>query len=149
MEMKNVSWLRQTKQHWKVWVFLSLIVLSLALFVLFVWRVNVPSPGVPGLPDQVTLSFCFVMSGIVSLCWLWLSVRCPVCKARVAGHILKAAPAGVWFTTLLALERCPLCGGQTVNPSCVPADQSSCHSDGKPCGTQVFRQGLSRPQRTL
>lgn len=110
-------------------------VLSVVLLVLFVWRVNVPSPGAPALPDQDTLSLSLVMSGITSFCWLWLSVRCPACKARVAGHILKAAPAAVWFTTLLALERCPLCGGQTVNPGCVPADQSRCHNEGKPRGT--------------
>lgn len=97
-----------------------MIVLSLVNFVLFVWRVNVPSPGVPALPGQVTLSFCFVMSGVVSLCWLWLSVRCPFCKASVAGHILRTAPAGVWFTTLLALEQCPLCGDQTIDPVGVP-----------------------------
>ena len=113
--MKNISWLSQTEQRWKVWVFLFMTALSLSLFVLFVWRVNAPSPGVPALPDQITLSVCFVMSGIVSLSWLWLSVRCPVCKAYIAGHILKIAPAGVWFTTLLALEKCPLCGDQTVD----------------------------------
>lgn len=89
MAVKNASWLSQTEQHWKVWVFLFMIALSLSFFVLFVWRVNVPSPAIPALPDQGTLSFCFVMSGIVSLGWLWLSVRCPVCNAKVAAHILK------------------------------------------------------------
>lgn len=113
MAMKKASWLSHTEQYWKVWVFLFMIAVSLNLFVLFVWRVNVPSPGVPALPDQVTLSFLFIISGIVALGWLWLSVRCPACKAKVAAHILKTDPAGVWFTTLLALEQCPICGDQT------------------------------------
>lgn len=116
MAVKNASWLSQTEQHWKVWVFLFMSAVSLSLFILVVWRVNVPSPGVPALPDQVILSFCFVMSGIASFSWLWLSVRCPVCKAKVAAHILKTDSAGVWFTALLALEQCPLCAGQTTDP---------------------------------
>lgn len=116
MAVKNASWLRQTEQFWKVWVFLFMIALNLSFFVLFVWRVNVPSPSVPTLPDQGILTLCFVMSGIVSFGWLWLSVRCPVCKAKIAAHILKTDPAGVWFTALLALEHCPLCAGQTVDP---------------------------------
>jgi hypothetical protein len=66
MAMKNASWLSQTEQHWKVWVFLFMSAVSLSLFVLVVWRVNVPSPNVPALPDQDILSFSFVMSGIVS-----------------------------------------------------------------------------------
>ena len=91
-----------------------MLVLSMVLFVLFVWRVNVPLPGAPALPDKVTLSLCFVMSGVLSLCWLWVSVRCPACKASVTGHILKTAPAGVWFTTIFALEQCPLCREQAI-----------------------------------
>lgn len=122
MAMKNASWLSQTEQHWKVWVFLFMSAVSLSLFILVVWRVNVPSPSVPALPDQVILSFCFVMSGIVSFSWLWLSVRCPVCKAKVAAHTLKTDPAGVWFTALLALEQCPLCGDKAVDPVGEPAD---------------------------
>jgi hypothetical protein len=122
MAMKNASWLSQTEQHWKVWVFLFMSAVSLSLFILVVWRVNVPSPSVPALPDQVILSFCFVMSGIVSFGWLWLSVRCPVCKAKVAAHILKTDPAGIWFTALLALDQCPLCGDKAVGPVGEPAD---------------------------
>ena len=115
MAVKNASWLSQTKQHWKVWVFLFMIALNLSFFVLFVWCVNVPSPAIPALPDQGALGFCFVTSGIVSLGWLWLSVRCPVCNAKVVAHILKTDPAGIWFTALLALEQCPLCAGQTTD----------------------------------
>ncbi len=112
MATKNASWMSHTEQQWKVWLFLFMIAVSLSLFVLFVWRVNVPSPDVPALPDQVTLSFCFIITGVVALTWLWLSVRCPACKAKVAAHILKTNPAGVWLTCLLTLEKCPHCGNR-------------------------------------
>ena len=95
-------------------MFLLLMVLVLSLFVLFVWRVNNPHTAHSSIPDQITLSLSFVALGFVSLGWLWLSVKCPGCKKSVAGHILRTAPANMWFTTLITLKECPVCLDATI-----------------------------------
>ncbi|MCM3906298.1 MAG: hypothetical protein ND866_31815, partial [Pyrinomonadaceae bacterium] len=110
----NSSWLAQTKQSWKVWIFFLLMMLVLSLFVLFVWRVNNRHATSSLIPDEIALSLSFVMLGILSLGWFWLSVKCPKCRKSVAGHIMKTAPASTWLTTLIALKECPAC--VAVNP---------------------------------
>jgi hypothetical protein len=111
----KTSWFCKTKQSWKVWVFFLLTLLSLSTFVLFVWRVNYPNTAPSLFSDEITLSLSFVWSGLVSLGWLGLSVRCPECRKSVAGHILSTAPASTWFTALITLQECPLCGYAAVD----------------------------------
>mgnify|MGYP002084703771 FL=1 len=105
----NSSWLVETKQSWKVWVFLFLMVLLLFLFALFVWRVNSSHATSLLIPDEIVLSLSFVILGIAAFGWLWLSVRCPVCRRSVAAYVLRTVSVSTWFTTLITLMECPVC----------------------------------------
>jgi hypothetical protein len=100
---------------WKVVIFLLSTVLGVFLFALFVWRVNNPNAALSVVPDEITLSFSFVGSFLVSFGWLWRGIKCPECRKSIAGHILKTAPAGAWFTTLIGLRKCPLCGYAAID----------------------------------
>lgn len=103
------SWIDRTHQRWKLYVFLGLAVLDFFLFVGLIWRVNHPANPPYGLLNEITLSLLFVACGLTAFGWLSLALRCPVCRRRVFGHVLRHASVGGWFTALLSLARCPHC----------------------------------------
>jgi hypothetical protein len=98
-------WLRRTGQTWKIAVFGVLVVVGLSLFALMIAAVNEKIEG------EVAFAFAFVSVGFGAFVWLAAGVRCCRCGARPAWHLMRTAPHASWFLELLALDRCPSCGG--------------------------------------
>ena len=81
------------------------MLVGLLLFALMIAAVNEKIDGMP------TFAFAFVSVGFGAFVWLATGVRCRRCGARPAWHLMRTAPHGSWFVQLLALDRCPSCGG--------------------------------------
>jgi hypothetical protein len=106
---KEKSFLQQTHQYWKVTLTLALVGLGGVLLALMIWRVN-DDTSLPWVPGEGFFSAVGTGLVLLGLLWLWLSVRCPRCRARVAATILTKERTTTWLTMLLDFEECPGCG---------------------------------------
>jgi hypothetical protein len=102
--------MKKSGQLWKFNVFLVLMLVELCLFVVFVWRVNHPGVSLAIIPDQLPLALSFIVAGALGLAWLWFSIVCSHCHARVAAVVLNTSPSNSWLTDMLTLRSCPKCG---------------------------------------
>lgn len=100
-------WLERTNQAWKLILFFLFLLMSLGIFVIFVWKIN--NPNLLKDIDEITLSFSFVGIGGIAFVWLWLSIRCPSCKKSVTGFLLRKEDSNKFLTTLVTLQQCPIC----------------------------------------
>lgn len=107
---KNI-WLGKTHQLWKVWLFLSMIILDLSLFVLMILKVNNPEIDLFGINriDVLTLGFIFMLLTTFSFCWLMISIKCPKCDRRPVYQIMKTSDFSAWTSDLFFLKFCPYC----------------------------------------
>ncbi len=108
--MYRGTWIHQTKQAWKVNVFLGLILLTLVSFCGLLWKTNTPDDHLLfGLGDIET-AFIFLGIGSIAFAWVWCSICCPKCHQSVGKWGMQNCSFSTWFTDLLALEQCPYCG---------------------------------------
>lgn len=106
---EGMSFLKQTHQYWKVTLSLAFVLLGGVFLALMIWRVG-DSTSLPWIPGQGFFSGAGTGLVLFGLLWLWLSVRCPCCGAKVAATILTGERATTWLTTLLDFKECPSCG---------------------------------------
>lgn len=106
---KGKSFLQQTHQYWKVTLTLAFVGLGGVLLALMIWRVN-NGTSLPWVPGEAFFSAIGTGLVLLGLLWLWLSVRCPRCRARVASTILTRERTTAWLAALLDFEACPRCG---------------------------------------
>jgi len=104
----RVSFLERTGQRWKVAFFAGALLTSGILLALMIWRAN-DSVSLPQIPGEDVFSLGGVGMAVIAFGWLWLSVRCPRCGARVAGIILKHEAATRWLRSLVEVAECPVC----------------------------------------
>jgi hypothetical protein len=91
-----MKWLRQTGQRWKVLVF----------FVTLVPGVVESMRWMSGPGDLKPLP---IASGLLAFAWLFLSIKCPRCGARIAWRLATTAKATDWWTKLSDAENCAAC----------------------------------------
>jgi len=53
--------------------------------------------------------------GIMGFAWLVVSVRCAGCGGHPAWYLMRKAEVGKWFTLLVSLLACPMCGRRPEN----------------------------------
>ena len=111
--MFNRSWLAKSGQIWKLYILCVFLLITLALFGLFIASVNdaeiVPSIGDVG---QSVLFVLFMVGGLGSLLWLVYSIRCPQCGKKVAWSAIRDSKASAWLVALLSMTACPGCGDE-------------------------------------
>jgi hypothetical protein len=104
--MPTDTFLKRTNQLWK------LIVGGIVLPIPLVWW------GWRGMrhirPDQPTSEFVLdiavLVAGALVSVWLYASVRCPKCRARLVKHVMKAPEGADAITSFLQSRACPACG---------------------------------------
>ena len=104
-----MSFIERTNQQWKVATFLLLMIVSGISLILMIWRIN-DSVSVSWIPGEVFLSLAGVGTGLMAFLWLWVSVRCPRCRSRVAARILKNESVKTWLIRLFEFGECAECG---------------------------------------
>jgi hypothetical protein len=113
MTNENItSWLVKTRQMWKFWLFFGLAALDFLLLVLMIWNINDPQGKLfvkMGL-DQLQIRTAFLTLGIVTLTYLFFSIKCPSCKKRPVYRILNTNGLSKWVTALISFKHCPICG---------------------------------------
>src|SRR6266568_842951 len=110
---RSRNWVASTGQGWKIYVFLSLMVVAaLGLVGVIVFS---QQPVVTGSPSASHAVACaLTAAGAVPAAFLWLGVwlRCSKCNASVGWHVVRTSPAGEWWVMLATLVECPVCGGR-------------------------------------
>ena len=101
-----MSWLRQTRQAWKLRAFLGGVLGAIALFIAALAME-------PGSPRFNLLLVVAAVLGAGSFAWFFVSVRCPSCRGRPALALLRAHKSSAWFPELIGLQECPICGKAT------------------------------------
>ena len=99
------SYVKNSGQAWKVWVFLVLLFGGFLLFTLALSRTL-------HLPETVAIIFVLVALGIsiADFVWLSLAIRCRKCAASIGWHAMRRRDAGTWLFWLLQSDSCPACG---------------------------------------
>lgn len=102
-------WFKMTGQMWKLHVFLALSVMAGFGMVFGIWRMN----HLNSRSEMTAASGLMVASTvIVTIAWTWLflSIRCPKCRMRVAYHVVTRIRQGNWVSRLRNTRACPRCG---------------------------------------
>lgn len=102
------SWIADTGQLWKLWLFYLMILTTIVLIVAFILAVN--SYVISDFAGRFELAISFILLGASALVWLCFSIRCPRCGKKPVWGILKTADVNSWLVKLHAIERCPECG---------------------------------------
>ena len=97
-------WLSATRQRWKLAVAVCGATVTLASFAWFIRELNVGAKV--GLPLAT-----FTIAGVFAVSWLVFAIRCPRCGYRPTVHFMRTESFDTWFVKLVAMERCPKCGG--------------------------------------
>ena len=97
--MSQSSWIKHTKQTWKLFLTLGLAVIAIACL-LIAFKYDKP---------ELFLLFMFVAG--FALVWLIFSVKCPYCRYRIVKHqFFNEEIKFNWFDDVMLLEKCPSCG---------------------------------------
>jgi predicted RNA-binding Zn-ribbon protein involved in translation (DUF1610 family) len=103
--MFHRSLVGSSNQVWKLCLSLSLVFLGAVPLVLAFVNIEQLTPE---------KGFLLVFGGLflmgTGLLAGTLLVKCPNCGAKLLWKALSAAPASRWFTWLLTLSTCPVCG---------------------------------------
>lgn len=103
----NDSWLIETNQMWKVWVFSVLMILAIVFFMCMIMSVN--GILIPDRKGELEFSLASIILAFGSLIWFNKSLKCPHCGYKPTWPILKSAPASEWFVRITNLKHCPSC----------------------------------------
>jgi hypothetical protein len=109
VEMSQDSWISRTNQAWKFLIFIAGGVSSFLVFLLLIWRIN-HEQGATVIPDEFGLAALLVCLGASTFIWFLFSLRCSNCNKSVAKYVLTSSQSRNWFSALMDLKRCPLCG---------------------------------------
>jgi hypothetical protein len=104
------NWITSAGYSRNVAVFFWLMLVDIALFVSFIVAINKSMDEDPWL-------VAFMAVGVTACWWLFASLRCRSCGARVAWWVARHAPAGRWLRDLFTLTTCPICGCAGGRPS--------------------------------
>jgi hypothetical protein len=104
-----MSYLKATGQALKFWLFfLVLPLIGLALMAVVL-------KGLVG--QNVNLSIFLILSGlglsIVGFVLGCVTVKCPSCGAHLLWKAVREQPSDGWYTWLMSLEMCPVCGARS------------------------------------
>lgn len=106
--MFDKSYLKSAGQMWKFWLFFLAFPLIGSALLAAVLK------GFLG--QNVNLSIFLILSGLgLSLTGLVLgcgTIKCPKCGARLLWKAVKEQPSNSWFSWLMSLDRCPVCGAR-------------------------------------
>jgi hypothetical protein len=109
--MKMTNWITRTHQAWKFNLFVMMIGVSGALFLLLVWQVNDPIRFAKwGIISPVIFPLAFAGVGLLAFLWFVLAIKCPNCGKRPTWNILSHSSSSNWLNSLLQLNACPCCG---------------------------------------
>lgn len=97
------TWISKTGQRWKVHIFW--LVFSIGAFLLIAF---IRSTDEATSPNPL-FAAGFVTFTVLSLVWLFASVRCPRCAGRPAWWIVRYASANDWFVLIAGMADCPIC----------------------------------------
>jgi uncharacterized membrane protein YcjF (UPF0283 family) len=106
VEAPKDAFLRRTSQLWKLIVGALVLPLPTALWGWWcLWSIRADQPTSEAVGGLVVL-----VAGALIIVSLLASVRCPKCRVRLVGRILRA-PEGVdAITSFLKVRSCPSCG---------------------------------------
>lgn len=93
------SWLKQTRQLWKFWVFALLVMTSVTLLIMRFF----------GMIGQDTNSIAMILGG-TGFAILLILVKCPSCKKRPMFKIIRLTRINTLTQTMLTFNCCPYCG---------------------------------------
>jgi hypothetical protein len=96
------SFVRQTGNLWKLGVGLGLAVVSTAMLIVSLTRLE-PNGSLTGLMLAWGVSAVCVFSVVQ-----W--IRCPRCKLRLLWWAAGTSTAATWVAMLVGLRACPRCG---------------------------------------
>ena len=97
--MELGSWLRQTRQTWKIYVFLTLCALQIVLVAFTITHT-----------DDARSYLSTILCATIALGWIACSLSCAACSGRPGWSVIKTRDVASWLPRLLFLNRCPLCG---------------------------------------
>jgi hypothetical protein len=124
METGRTVWLSGTGQRWKLVIFLLLMFMAGAALAAVIWMSQHEGADESAGP-LVVCAVTGALGVLGAFLWLSLSVRCPVCRNRVAWSVLRTVSAGQWLVVLLSMEACPACGHAPEAAKGTPTRRSS------------------------
>lgn len=98
------TWIKETGQLWKLYVFATLLATGIVLFALFM--VNLQD-GTSSPDPLLAVGFATVI--LLALGWLFVSLRCNRCGGRPAWWVVRHVDANEWFILLISMRECPIC----------------------------------------
>ena len=106
------SYIKRSGQSWKIWLFLILLFVAAALFLIGFTTTNAQPDGF--FVPIVLAGTCLVW---ISLIWLSISVRCKNRKAHLGWKAIAGQTHYGWLFWLLQSEVCPVCkdNGTSIN----------------------------------
>ena len=107
--------LKSTNQLWKLYVFVTAMVLGAAitLFQSFLHKI-VEKETITTL----VIGGMFLVMG--AFAWAYNSITCPNCKLKLFWYSITKVGLGSWFIWLINLEKCPQCGSSDGLPTPLP-----------------------------
>ena len=106
VEIPKDSFLRRTRQLWKLVVGVLVLPLPTALWG---WRcVRSIRPDQP--TSEVVTSLAVLVAAALIIVSLLASIRCPKCRTRLVKRVLVAPEGADAITSFLGLRACPACG---------------------------------------
>lgn len=106
--MNGTTWLRRTRQMWKMNVFFVVIASAGVMLVMLI-RVSRSNSDM-GATTPALLALGSVLFAGAALAWLGLSIRCHECGSRPAFESIRKSEYTDWLLTLLMSQQCPNCG---------------------------------------
>lgn len=100
------TWIRTTRQMWKVHV--STVLCLLAFGSLALMFLDIDGPQISPRFGRGLALASFVVGGVAPI-WLVFSVRCRRCRGFVAWHFMKTADVRAWLFHLVTCAACPIC----------------------------------------
>lgn len=105
--MLERSYLRKSRQVWKLMTAMALMAIGLYLTVVLSRDADSYQRGLLCVFGGLTL-------GLGAMIWLIVSVRCPRCHARLIWRAATTREARDWLGELLRSGTCPSCGFEPV-----------------------------------
>lgn len=87
------------------------MLVDVLIFGAFLWSINLSWDHAPSAwyLDQATLAMAFAGVGAAAFGFLFIAIRCPICKNNVGWQVISTEGVSNWFKALMTLDRCPFC----------------------------------------